>query len=243
MVVEINEIKPLSKAYLEVLISLQQVHMRTYIRRGGRAAYTRGQLLAAASQLRNGTPLQTVSRLTGIPARSLFRYKNAGIAQRPPLHCRRVFSTAQEAELADYITTCSDRFYGLSCKEARKLAVDFARANSISVPNSWTRTGLAGPDWLSAFQRRNKLSLRSPEATSMARASGFNAKSVGHFFGNLVTLLDKFRFGPGRILNLDESGITNVAVCPKVLAPTGRKQVGQITATERGTLVTGGVHY
>ena len=39
-------------------------------------------------------------------------------------------------------------------------------------------------------------------------------------------------------MNLDESGITNVAVCPKVLAPTGRKQVGQITAQERGTLVT-----
>ena len=115
--------------------------------------------------------LQIVSRLTGIPARSLFRYKNAGIAQRPPLHCRRVFSTAQEVELADYITTCSDRFNGLSCMEARKLAVDFARANSISVPNSWTRTGLAGPDWLSEFQRRNELSLRSPEATSMARAT------------------------------------------------------------------------
>ncbi|XP_043230068.1 MFS-type transporter clz9-like [Amphibalanus amphitrite] len=72
----------------------------------------------------------------------------------------------------------------------------------------------------------------------MARANGFNAKAVDQFFTNLVTLLEKFSFGPGRIVSLDETGITNVAVCPKVLAPTGRKQIGQITAAERGTLVT-----
>ena len=40
------------------------------------------------------------------------------------------------------------------------------------------------------------------------------------------------------IFNLDETGITTEQNIPKVLAAKGLKQVGQITAAERGTLVT-----
>ena len=40
------------------------------------------------------------------------------------------------------------------------------------------------------------------------------------------------------VYNLDESGITTVQSIPKVNSEKGTKQVGQITAQERGTLVT-----
>ena len=40
------------------------------------------------------------------------------------------------------------------------------------------------------------------------------------------------------VYNLDESGITTVQSVAKVIAEKGTKQMGQITAQERGTLVT-----
>lgn len=50
--------------------------------------------------------------------------------------------------------------------------------------------------------------------------------------------MDKYNFSPDRILNLDETGVTTVLPSPKVIAETGKKQVGQIVARERGELVT-----
>ena len=163
--------------------------MRTCSRRGGRTAYTRDQLTAAVELARKGTKLKTVSMVTGIPLRSLRHEKNQGAARLP--YCRNVFTEAQEAQLSDYIVTCSDRFHGLSTREARKLAADFAIANGIHAPPNWTSTGMAGSDWLASFQKRNRLSLRSPEATSMARASGFNKKAVKDCFANHVTLVER----------------------------------------------------
>ena len=46
------------------------------------------------------------------------------------------------------------------------------------------------------------------------------------------------KFGPDMIFNLDDTGIATVQNIPKVIAARGLKQVGQITAAERGTLVT-----
>ena len=42
----------------------------------------------------------------------------------------------------------------------------------------------------------------------------------------------------GQIYNLDETGLTTVQKAPKVLAPKGLKQVGQVASRERGELVT-----
>ena len=72
----------------------------------------------------------------------------------------------------------------------------------------------------------------------MARATGFNKPVVAKFFENLTTLMEDLSIDCSQIFNLDETGITNVSVCSKVIAPTGRKQVGMITAAERGLLVT-----
>lgn len=210
--------------------------MRNYKKRGNRTAYSDDQLLAAVSRVKNGEFMKAVSTETGIPIRTIRRCKNKASAKEPFI--RTVFNKKQELELLSYITECSDRFYGLTRTEARKLAADYSKANSINVPSSWISNGTAGADWLEGFQKRNRLSLRSPEATSMARAHGFNATAVDHFFTNLTTLMKTVKFAAGRIFNLDETGITNVSACSKVLAPTGRKQIGQITAAERGTLVT-----
>ena len=71
-------------------------------------------------------------------------------------------------------------FHGLGCKAVRILAYEYATRLGINVPDSWNCGKISGRDWMSGFMSRHKnLSLRSPEATSIARAHGFNKKSCG----------------------------------------------------------------
>lgn len=50
--------------------------------------------------------------------------------------------------------------------------------------------------------------------------------------------MDKYKFPPSRIYNLDETGVTTVLKPRKIIAKKGIKQVGAIVSAERGTLVT-----
>jgi len=87
--------------------------------------------------------------------------------------------------------------------------------------------------------RHRDLALHMAEATSAARAQGFNKVVVGKFFDLLEELQNKFHFTPDRVFNCEETGITTVPNKPsRVLASKGKKQVGTLSSAERGTLVT-----
>ena len=89
------------------------------------------------------------------------------------------------------------------------------------------------------MSRHHDLSLRSPEATSAARAHGFNKQAVNNFFHILQAVVDEYSFTPNNIYNVDETGITTVQSRPsRIIAKRGRRQVGSLTSAERGTLVT-----
>ena len=58
-------------------------------------------------------------------------------------------------------------------------------------------------------------------------------------FDLLESLKDKYHFEPGRIYNVDETGITTVQGVPsKVIDLRGKMQVGSLTSAERGTMST-----
>lgn len=152
---------------------------------------------------------------------------------------KQVFNDAEEAELKDYLLTAARYHYGLTKTEVRNLAYQFAVAKGKKFPDSWNEGKSAGKEWLRQFLRRHEdLSLRKPEATSLARSTAFNKANVSSFFENYKKLLSRANFTPEKIWNCDETGVTTVHVPPKIIGPRGIKQIGQMTSGERGQNVT-----
>lgn len=152
---------------------------------------------------------------------------------------KQVFSDTQLDELVSYIKHCSKIYFGLSPKEVRRFAYDCAVAFDVAVPESWRRDNAAGEDWFTSFLKKHPtLSIRTPEATSIGRATNFNKPNVDAFFNKLAAVRDKFEFTASEIWNLDETGLTTVQRLGKIVAQKGIKQVGGITSSERGVLVT-----
>jgi len=88
---------------------------------------------------------------------------------------RQVFNNDQETILVTYLTKCSQIYYGLTPKDVRQLAFACALKYNVIMPQSWHNNKEAGVDWLTAFLKRNQsLSIRTPEATSLSRATSFN---------------------------------------------------------------------
>lgn len=150
-----------------------------------------------------------------------------------------MFSDEQESELEEYILSASKLYYGLSTKDVRHLAYQYAVKNNIDIPKNWCDSEQASSDWLSGFlKRKSALSIRTPQGTSLGRATSFNRHNVERFFENLGSVYEKYKFQGHDIFNVDETGVTTVQKPTKVIATKGAKQVGAMTSAERGVLVT-----
>lgn len=81
-------------------------------------------------------------------------------------------------------------YFGLSPKDIRKLAFEFAIKLNLKIPRNWTDNKIAGTDWFTAYLERNStLSIRRPEATSLARAMNFNPINVKLFMDKYESVL------------------------------------------------------
>lgn len=150
-------------------------------------------------------------------------------------------SDEQETVLADYILTCSKMNYPLTTKDSRRLAYETAVKNNVIIPEQWENEKMAGLEWLRNFMKRHSfLSIRHPEACSIARSSSFNRHNVETFMDKLKEVLERNpSFSDGsRLWNLDETGTTTVQKPRKVIAGKGVKSVAQATSGEKGSLVT-----
>lgn len=130
----------------------------------------------------------------------------------PRLGRKTVFNEVQEKELADHIIKLALLFHGLNGRQVRRLAFEYADANSV-VHNFDNKAKMAGRDWLTSFKKRHQgISLRVPEPTSINRITAFNEEDVKKYFENLNSLLKKYDFPENRIYNVDESGITTAGM-------------------------------
>ncbi|KAF2886057.1 hypothetical protein ILUMI_20116 [Ignelater luminosus] len=119
--------------------------------------------------------------------------------------------------------------YGLTLKDTVALAYQYAVANNL-IPESGRENKCAGTERSYLFrQRHNNISRRTPEATSLGRATSFNRIS---FFKNLKEVIEKHNLTALQIYNCDEAGVTNVHKPPKILAHKHQQQVGKVTSTE-----------
>lgn len=143
-----------------------------------------------------------------------------------------------EKELSDHIAALDDRFHGLNMEQCLKLAWEHAQRNKVQVPDRWNRNSKACEDWLDQFMRRCSLSIRTPEATSLARQSGFKKVVAAEFFKKLSDMMTKYQFGPKDIYNLDETGVTTAQIPGKLISTLGKRQVGPTVSQECGELST-----
>lgn len=80
--------------------------------------------------------------------------------------------------------------FPLSTIDCRRLAYETAIKNNLKIPDTWVISKLAGIDWFEGFMERNKhLSLRLPEARSIARATSFNKYNVNIFLDKLADVI------------------------------------------------------
>lgn len=157
----------------------------------------------------------------------------------PNYSVHKIFTNAEEKQLFDYLAKAAVLHFGLTKIRTRKLAFNYATALGKKIPDSWQVKQIAGREWLVQFRRRwQALSLRKPEATSLARATSFNKSNIQKFFNNYTDVMKMYKFGPENIYNLDETSNFTVHKPSKILAPKNIKQLGSLTSAERGTNVT-----
>ncbi|XP_019212111.1 uncharacterized protein LOC109200988 [Oreochromis niloticus] len=218
---------------------------RTYRRKTSWGSTPLEEIERAASEVKGGKSIRSVATERQIDRSTLRRYikkrdtqEVKSVGYSGTASAKRVFSEEVEKELAEHIKKLAEQFHGISPKKCRELALELAGRNNIPTPSNWTEKGLAGKEWFKNFLARHHLSCRMPEATSLGRATAFNKTTVGEFFDNLAKVIDRYKFPPNMIFNVDKTGVTTVQTPKQVVAEKGKKQVGSITSAERGELVT-----
>lgn len=199
----------------------------------------------AVKEVVQGCKLRTTATKYNIDKMTLRRYvikfKEEGNTKfSPNFKHSQIFNTLEEKCLSNYLLQAARMNYGLTSRETRKLAYMYAVENKKeNIPNNWNIKKTASYEWLRGFMHRNKdLSLRTPEPTSLGRATAFNKHTVGEFYDLLREVFTKYEFGPDAIYNCDETGVQTVHQPSKIISQKGQKQVSKATSGERGQTVT-----
>ena len=99
-----------------------------------------------------------------------------------------------EDEIRLHIKYMEKCLYGLTTTDVQRLAYEINEKANIPHPFNKTKQ-MAGESWLQGFMKRHPdLSLRTPTATSMSRATGFNKVKVQEFFDVYKTLSEEHQY-------------------------------------------------
>ena len=84
--------------------------------------------------------------------------------------------------------------------------------------------------------RQARLTLRTPQSLSYARAVSANKETMEDFFAKLGAIFWRLNFiaKPSQIFNADETGVTVVHKPSKVIAQIGRRNVPSLTSADKG---------
>lgn len=199
--------------------------------------------------IKNNVSIRSAAKLYNVSksplARIIKEVKSSGgdienYKYKPKYESHLIFNEQEERELTEYIKHSARLHYGLTTKGIRELAYKYAKLNGKIYPKEWDKEQTAGEGWLRCFRQRHghEIALRKPEATSIARATSFTKENVDKFFAVYKEVLGRHNFSPSKIFNVDETRISTVHTPPRILAEKGQKQLGAVTAGERGPNIT-----
>lgn len=177
-----------------------------------------------------------VCRMYNLP-KPTFRRHLKGLNKHQRIGRPKDLTMEMEAELVRHILLLESRFFSLTITDLRRLAYQLAEKYGLKHRFN-SESELTGWKWYYTFMKNHpEISLRTPEATSMARCKGFNKETAMAFFDKYESFLDMGQFTADKIYNMDETGLSTVHK-PKVLAQKGKHQVGAVTSGKRGVNTT-----
>lgn len=234
--------RPVLPLLYEVEILFQMVY--SYKRKTDRGRWSEADMERALEAVRSREMgWLRASRTFNVPTatlrrRALNKNKNAIGTKKCFGSIKSALNEEVETAIANHILDLESRFFGLTTIDVRTLAYEVAE--KLKIKHSFNKERkMAGKGWLHGFRQRHpQLSLRLPEATSLARAEAFNRPQIDKFFAKLDQVINENEICDTMIYNMDESALTTVQVPPKVFAKKGKKQVGAITSAERGVHTT-----
>ncbi|XP_037977146.1 uncharacterized protein LOC105386913 [Plutella xylostella] len=138
--------------------------VRKYERLSGRQSWSEEDMAKAVGAVVSGKMgYKLAARTFHIPRSTLqrraskIRYLHASPPDDPkPLmgHYRRVFTESQEQDLVGYIKSMEQFFLGVSRRDIRELAFQYAEDNHLNHPFD-VNSRMAGEDWVRNFLKRN----------------------------------------------------------------------------------------
>ena len=199
-----------------------------------RKLWTDESMEAAYKAVINGKGLREAARTHNVPVETLRRRVNGAVAMGCKPGPSTILSDEEEDLLCEYIITIADMGYGLTREDIQRLACRIADKSGHKHP---FKDGKAGRGWFDGFKARHpKLSFRTPQSLSFARAVSANEYVVGDFFAKLGSIYGRLNLitKPMQVYNADETGVSVVHKMGKVLAHVGRRHVYSIASGEKG---------
>lgn len=145
------------------------------------------------------------------------------------------FSADDENDFCDYLKILDEMCFGLTAKQLKRAAYQFAEKHAISHRfNKHSRA--AGKDWFCRFiERHPEIPLRHSTSKSMTT----HRQHVERFNVKMSALMDKYQFPPQSIYNMDEIGISTVPNHPpNALSFNEKRAVNKISSATKGLHVT-----
>ncbi|XP_063839088.1 uncharacterized protein LOC135088136 [Ostrinia nubilalis] len=154
--------------------------VRRYERMSGRQSWSEEDMAKAVAAVVSGKMgYKLAARTFHIPRSTLQRRASKVRYQQPddpkPLmgHYRRVFTDSQEKDLVGYIKSMEKYFMGVSRRDIRELAFQYAEDNQLNHPFD-VNSRMAGEDWVRNFLKRNPELLDKPDKDSELEPVNFD---------------------------------------------------------------------
>ena len=199
-----------------------------------RRQWTQESMVAGVRAVAEGMGLREASRLYNLPIETLKRRTTGQIPLEAKPGPTTVLTEEEESKLYEYCIKMADMGFGLSQEDLRHISFRIVEASGRKHPFT---NEMAGRAWYSGFVARHpRLTLRTPQPLSFARAISASDEVVKDFFSKVGSVYARLNLlsKPMQIYNVDETGVSVVHKPGKVLTEIGRRNVWAVTSAKKG---------